>query len=99
MAGESHYADAFTSFRIPATDRQERLAHGKRLRARVPLGTLGEWTPTPNRPNVVDIIERSHEGRLPWLLGVRTARMSASPFGLLRGTANLMAWDVAHLPS
>ena len=99
MTGDPHYADAFTSFRIPASNREERLAHGKKLRSRVPLAALGEWTPTPNRPNVVDIMERSHEGRLQWLLGVRTARMAASPFGLLRGTANLMAWDVAHLPS
>ncbi|MCB0887180.1 MAG: DUF2252 family protein, partial [Propionibacteriaceae bacterium] len=95
MTGDPHYADAFTSFRIPASNREERLAHGKKLRSRVPLAALGEWTPTPNRPNVVDIMERSHEGRLQWLLGVRTARMAASPFGLLRGTANLMAWDVA----
>ena len=36
--------------------------------SRVPLAALGEWTPTPNRPNVVDIMERSHEGRLQWLL-------------------------------
>ncbi|MFT3876477.1 MAG: DUF2252 domain-containing protein [Propioniciclava sp.] len=95
----AHFADAFTSFRIPATNRSARVAHGRSLRARTPLASLGDWTPTPDRPNVVDIIERSHQGRLAWLKGVRIARMAASPFGLLRGTANLMAWDVAHLPS
>ncbi|WP_232549315.1 DUF2252 domain-containing protein [Propioniciclava soli] len=94
-----HLADAFTSFRIPASDRGERVVHGKKLRAVTPHTLLGRWQPTPDRPGVVDIIERTHEGRLEWLLGVRTARMAASPFGLLRGTANLMAWDVAHLPS
>ena len=97
--GDAHYADAFTSFRIPATNRAERVAHGKALRAETPVASLGEWTPTDDRPDVVDVIERSHEGRLPWLKGVRIARMAASPFGLLRGTANLMAWDVAHLPA
>ena len=95
----THFADAFTSFRIPATDRLERVNHGKSLRAGVPHEALGAWSPTDDRPGVVDIIERSHEGRLDWLLGVRTARMAASPFGFLRGTANLMAHDVAHLPA
>jgi len=94
-----HFADAFTSFRIPATNRHERVQHGKALRAATPHASLGTWTPTHNRPDVVDIIEESHAGRLPWLLGVRIARMAASPFGVLRGTANLMAWDVAHLPA
>lgn len=92
-----HLADAFTSFRIPASDRRERVAHGKLLRDATPHADLGRWQPTKDRPGVVDIIERTHDGRLPWLLGLRTARMAASPFGLLRGTANLMAWDVAHL--
>ena len=74
----THFADAFTSFRIPATDRLERVNHGKSLRAGVPHEALGEWAATDDRPGVVDIIERSHEGRLDWLLGVRTARMAAS---------------------
>ena len=94
-----HFADAFTSFRIPATDRVERVNHGKSLRVATPLETLGDWTPTADRPDPVEIIERSHIGRLPWLLGVRIGRMAASPFGFLRGTANLMAHDVAHLPA
>ncbi|MFV0450702.1 MAG: DUF2252 domain-containing protein [Propioniciclava sp.] len=92
-----HLADAFTSFQIPASDRGERVAHGKKLRIAVPHDLLGVWKATKDRPDVVDVIEQSHEGRLTWLLGVRTARMAASPFGVLRGTANLMAWDVAHL--
>lgn len=98
-AVSTHLDDAFTSFRIPATNRAERVAHGKSLREATPHSSLGDWTPTPVRPDVVDVVERSHEGRLPWLLGVRTGRMTASPFGLLRGTANLMAWDVANLPA
>ena len=94
-----HLADAFTSFRIPASDRKERVQHGKNLRITTPHEILGTWQATGNRPDVVDIIEESHEGRLPWLLGLRVSRMAASPFGTLRGTANLMAWDVAHLPA
>ena len=95
----NHFAAAFTSFRIPATNRDERVAHGKSLQKAVPHSRLGLWEPTPDRPCPVELIETSHEDRLPWLLPLRIARMSASPYGFLRGTANLMAWDVAHLPA
>ena len=73
------------------------MRHGKKLRSDVPHTSLGTWVPTPDRPSVVDMIEKTHVDRVEWLLGVRTARMAASPFGVLRGTANLMAWDVSHL--
>ncbi len=94
---ENHLADAFTSFRIPATDRRVRVDHGKSLRAATPHAELGRWRPTTDRPDPVGLVEASHEGRVPELIGVRVGRMVASPFGFLRGTANLMAWDVAHL--
>ncbi|MFP5415607.1 MAG: DUF2252 domain-containing protein [Actinomycetes bacterium] len=98
-ARRNRFEDAFSSFRIPATNRDERVRHGKSLRADTPHAELAAWTPTADRPDVVGIIERSHADRLPWLLGVRIARMTASPFGFLRGTANLMAHDVTHLPA
>ena len=41
----------------------------------------------------------SHEGRLDWLIPVRVGRMVASPYGFLRGTAVVMAEDLAHLPA
>ena len=41
----------------------------------------------------------SHEGRLDWLIPVRVARMISSPYGFLRGTAIVMAEDVARLPA
>ena len=41
----------------------------------------------------------SHEGRLDWLIPLRVGRMTASPYGFLRGTAIVMAEDVARLPS
>ncbi len=41
----------------------------------------------------------SHEGRLDWLIPLRVGRMTASPYGFLRGTAIVMAEDVAKLPS
>src|ERR1700724_469374 len=41
----------------------------------------------------------SHEGRLDWLIPIRVGRMVASPYGFLRGTAGVMAADVAGLPA
>ncbi len=94
-----HFSDAFSSFRIPATDRRERVDHGKSLRALTPHASLGEWRPRDDRPGVIDLIEASAYGRLEWLFGVRNARMAASPFGMLRGSAAMMAFDVANLPA
>ncbi len=97
--GREHFADAFTSVRIPATDRQQRVAHGKSLRGQVPHEALARWAPSDDRPDPIDLIERSHEGRLDWLIGVRVARMASSPYSFLRGTAVVQAWDSAHLPA
>src|SRR5262249_52854830 len=35
---------------------------------------------------------------LPELLPLRMKRMAASPFSFLRGSAEVMAWDLAHTP-
>jgi uncharacterized protein (DUF2252 family) len=69
------------------------------LRKQVPRSSLGEWSPPAERPDVVEQIERSHEGRVDWLIPVRVGRMAASPYGFLRGTATVMAEDLAGLPA
>jgi uncharacterized protein (DUF2252 family) len=51
------------------------------------------------RPDPVQLIKQSHEGRLDWLIPVRVGRMTASPYGFLRGSAIVMAEDVARLPA
>ncbi len=72
---------------------------GRELRQQVPRKQLGEWQPPPGRPDPVEQVMRSHEGRLEWLIPIRVARMVSSPYGFLRGTAAVMAEDVANLPS
>ena len=47
----------------------------------------------------MQLIIESHEGRLGWLVPVRVGRMTALPYGFLRGAAVVMAADVARLPS
>ena len=53
-----------------------------------------------DRPDPVDLINRvpSRAGS-SWLIPVRVARMVSSPYGFLRGTAIVMAADVARLPA
>jgi uncharacterized protein (DUF2252 family) len=90
---------SFASLRRRPTPRAERYALGRRMRGQVPRSALGEWSPPSDRPDVVRQIMESHLGRVEWLIPVRVARMVASPYGFLRGTAVVMAEDLAHLPS
>ncbi len=89
----------YASLRRRPSSREERYAMGKELRQRVPRKSLGDWTPRAGRPDPVSLIIASHEGRVPELIPIRVARMITSPYGFLRGTAIVMADDVASLPS
>ncbi|HYP44567.1 MAG TPA: DUF2252 domain-containing protein [Propionibacteriaceae bacterium] len=92
-------SESYSSLRRRPTSRSERYAMGKALRRQVPRGSLGDWAPSPDRPSPVDLLRQSHEGRLDRLIPVRVARMISSPYGFLRGTAIVMAEDVARLPA
>jgi uncharacterized protein (DUF2252 family) len=89
----------FTSLSRRPTSRPERYAMGRALRREVPRKALGTWTPPAGRPDPIELILESHEGRLDWLIPVRVARMVTSPYGFLRGTAIVMAADVSGLPA
>jgi uncharacterized protein (DUF2252 family) len=90
---------SYGSLRRRPTSRSDRYRLGHDLRTRVPRSSLGDWTPPVDRPDPVDLVIESHEGRLDWLIPLRVGRMVASPYGFLRGTAIVMAEDVAHLPA
>jgi uncharacterized protein (DUF2252 family) len=91
---------AYSSLRRRPQFRAERYKLGRALRKRVPRSALGVWNPPAvGRPDPVEQIKESHQGRLEWLIPVRVSRMIASPYGFLRGSAVVMAEDVAHLPS
>jgi len=47
----------------------------------------------------MDILEESNQGRVPELVPIRYGRMLRSPFTFLRGSAALMAYDLATTPS
>lgn len=90
---------SFTSLRRRPTTRAERYEIGRGLRRTVPRSSLGEWEPPVGRPDPITLVMESHEGRVERLIPVRVGRMVASPYGFLRGTAIVMADDVAHLPA
>jgi uncharacterized protein (DUF2252 family) len=92
-------SSSYRSLRRRPVTRAERYALGKSLRKRVKRRTLADWAAPPDRPDPVRLIELNHEGRLPSLIPIRVGRMIASPYGFLRGSAVVMADDVAHLPS
>jgi uncharacterized protein (DUF2252 family) len=101
--GHTVLADAdgtpYSSLRQRPVDRSERYALGKALRKRVPRSALAEWSPPADRLDPVHQIMESHKGRVDRLVPVRVGRMIASPYGFLRGTAVVMAEDVARLPA
>lgn len=51
-----------------------------------------------DRPDPVAVLERQGRDRLPELLPIRYGRMAASPFAFLRGSAAVMATDLASQP-
>jgi uncharacterized protein (DUF2252 family) len=92
-------SEAFTSLRRRSTSRQDRYRMGRELRRQVPRRSLGDWSAPAGRPDPVQLIIESHQGRLDWLVPVRVGRMAATPYGFLRGAAVVMAADMAGLPS
>ncbi|MFT4166637.1 MAG: DUF2252 domain-containing protein [Microlunatus sp.] len=90
---------AFGSLRRRPTSRTERYALGKSLRKKVPRSSLGAWEVCKDRDDPVALVQQSHQGRLDWLIPTRVARMVGSPYGFLRGSAIVMADDVAKLPA
>ncbi|MFF1354854.1 DUF2252 domain-containing protein [Streptomyces sp. NPDC058297] len=71
---------------------------GKALRDRVPRSTHATLTLHPARPDAVTAVDESNLGRIEELTPIRVGRMAATPFAFLRGSAGLMAHDLAQTP-
>jgi len=89
----------YASVRGRPIPRAQRRALGRAQRRDAPRTSLGDWSPPPDRRDVVDQLAENHEGRIDWLVPVRIGRMVASPYGFLRGSATVMASDLARLPA
>lgn len=80
---------------MDATVRSEELSEGRNRRHAVARSDQAVWGPPLNRPDPVDVIEAQNRTRLADLVPVRVGRMAQSPFAFLRGSALVMAHDLA----
>jgi uncharacterized protein (DUF2252 family) len=76
---------------IPLTELR---ANGRTLRSTVPRRGLATFDATDRDP--VEILEQQNQDRLPDLVPVRIGRMLQSAFAYYRGTAAVMANDLAN---
>lgn len=83
----------------PYLSADERAAQGKALRDAAPRTSHAGWMPYKGRRDPVELLSASNQGRVPALIPIRFGRMSASPFAFYRGSAALMAADLAHTPT
>lgn len=77
----------------------ERYEHGKSLRKLITLEQHAEWSPSSKRLDPVTLLEGQNQDRITWLIPMRRARMSVSPFTFYRGAARIMAADLATTPN
>src|SRR3954452_4792662 len=75
----------------------ERTARGKAARAEVPRSSHAAWAPAA-RQDPVSILEAQATTRVPELVPIRYGRMLVSPFTFYRGSAAVMAADLAQTP-
>jgi uncharacterized protein (DUF2252 family) len=77
---------------------EERRAKGKGCREQTPVSSHDGWTPAPDRPDPVALLEEQNLTREQDLVPVRHGRMLVSPFTFYRGAAKVMAADLKDTP-
>ena len=80
------------------TSRADRYATGKALRSKTPRSSHAAWAPDPERPDPLSLLEEANSTRMQQLVPIRFGRMSMSPFAFYRGSADIMAHDLAQTP-
>ncbi|HEY3773476.1 MAG TPA: DUF2252 domain-containing protein [Solirubrobacteraceae bacterium] len=88
----------------PAEQRAERRTvaararQGREMRKVIPRSAHGEWQAAPDRPDPIELLEEQSHSRVPELGPIRYGRMLVSAFTFFRGTAAVMASDLADAP-
>jgi uncharacterized protein (DUF2252 family) len=83
---------------LPFSSPDERRHQGKALRDKVPREDQAGWQSFKGRRDPVEVLIESNKGRLQQLIPIRFGRMVQSPFAFFRGSAAIMAADLAHTP-
>jgi uncharacterized protein (DUF2252 family) len=76
----------------------ERKAAGKRRRENVARNEHAAWRARPDRADPIGILRAADATRQPDLVPLRYGRMLQSPFTFYRGSAGVMAADLARTP-
>jgi uncharacterized protein (DUF2252 family) len=76
----------------------ESAERGRAARRAVPRSAHGEWSPAPDRPDPIALLQAQAETRLAELVPIRYGRMLVSPFTFYRGAAAVMAADLSATP-
>jgi uncharacterized protein (DUF2252 family) len=77
----------------------DRVAIGRAQAEVVPVDQIGDPPPRKQRPSIVDVLLEEGKTRIPELLALRHGRMAVNPFATLRGSAAIMAADLASRDS
>jgi uncharacterized protein (DUF2252 family) len=83
----------------PYESAAERRAKGKAVRDAVPRQSQAGWKPKADRRDPIELLIESNAGRVENLIPIRHGRMAESPFAFYRGSAALMAADLATTPT
>jgi uncharacterized protein (DUF2252 family) len=76
----------------------ERKAEGKRLRDAVPRDAHAAWQASAGRADPIGVLRAADAARQPELVPLRYGRMLPTPFTFYRGSAGVMAADLATTP-
>jgi uncharacterized protein (DUF2252 family) len=77
----------------------ERVEVGRNARQVRPRTALAQFTPAADRPDPVALLAGQEDIRVQALLPLRHQRMAVSPFTFYRGSAVVMANDLATMPN
>ena len=98
------YPDPVSTFQRPLRQRiigpeivEEDFARGRALRKTAPRRSLAELVPASR--SATEILVEQNRDRVPGLVPLRFARMLTDPFSFYRGSAAVMAADLAAGPS
>jgi uncharacterized protein (DUF2252 family) len=78
---------------------EQRIAAGKAIRGRVTRASHAAWKPHAKRCDIIELLRSADANRLPELVPIRYGRMLRTPFTFYRGSAAIMASDLAATPS
>jgi len=98
MAARRAKSTTLAAFTEPIPPPEERRANGKAIRNTVPRTSQGVWEATGDRHDPIELIIESNRTRDQSLVPLRYERMLQSPFTFLRGSALVMAHDLARTP-